>query len=81
MATLSRRSILKAFAAFQDARKYCIQEFAKLGVRIYTPTQQEHTALATAFGPANHAWAPVKTALLGPNGMAIFDELYKAAIG
>jgi TRAP-type C4-dicarboxylate transport system substrate-binding protein len=69
------------FDAYHSAKKYCIQEFIKLGVKIYTPSRQEHIALGNAFGPANNVWTPVKTTLLGPNGVAIFDELYKAAKG
>lgn len=69
------------FDAYQNARKYCEQEFAKLGVKIYAPSKQEHAALVHAFGHANEVWTPVKIALLGPNGPAVFDQLYKAAKG
>lgn len=69
------------FDAYQNARKYCEQEFAKLDVKIYAPSKQEHAALVHAFGHANEVWTPVKIALLGPNGPAVFDQLYRAAKG
>jgi len=65
----------------QKARHFCSKEFEKSGVKIYTPTSREKEALAESFGHTNPAWNPVKKQLLGDNGMAVFDELYKIAKG
>jgi len=48
---------------------------------MHTPTPQEKEVLAKSFGHTNPAWNPVKKRLLGNNGIAVFDELYKIAKG
>ena len=66
---------------YQQASRFCTQEFAKLGTKIYTPTQQEKDVLAQSFGHTNPAWIPVKKRLFGEDGIKVFDELYKFAKG
>jgi len=66
---------------YHRSKEFCIQGFAKLGTKIYTPTPQEKEVLAKSFGHTNPAWEPVKKRLLGDSGMAVFDELYKIAKG
>jgi TRAP-type C4-dicarboxylate transport system substrate-binding protein len=66
---------------YQQSKEYCIKEFAELGTKVYTPTPDERKVLADAFGHTQPAWEPVKKGLLGDNGLAIFDELFKTAKG
>jgi len=72
---------LEQVKLYQNSREFCIQKFNKLGTTIYTLTKQEKDILAKTFGHTNPAWNPVKKSLLGDNGMAIFDELFKVAKG
>jgi len=67
--------------SYQDSKNYCIQEFKKLGVDVYTPSYKEKEILSKAFGHTNPVWKPVKKRLLGSNGLAIFDEFYKVVHG
>ncbi len=71
----------KQLKLYENSKKFCVKEFAKLGVKIYTPTSKEKEALATAFGHTNPAWEAVKKNLLGKDALKIFDELYKVARG
>ncbi|MBG07807.1 MAG: hypothetical protein CME68_03555, partial [Halobacteriovoraceae bacterium] len=72
---------LKQFQAYQGARNYCVKEFEKLGTKIYALTAAEKDSLSKAFGHQNAAYNDIKTGLLGPKGLSIFDQLYKAAKG
>lgn len=67
--------------SYQNSKNYCIQEFKKLGVKVYTPSNKEKEILSNAFGHTNPVWEPVKKTLLGSNGLAIFDEFYKVVHG
>ena len=85
----TRIQFLDAFKEIQDvqlqlfkgSKAYCIKKFEKLGVKIYVPTKEEKEVLVKAFGHQHPAWNSIKKKLLGDNGMAIFDELYKIAKG
>ena len=66
---------------YQKAKDFCSTEFARLGTKIYMPTPQEKAVLSESFGHHHPAWEPVKKRLLGENGMAVFDQLYKTARG
>jgi TRAP-type C4-dicarboxylate transport system substrate-binding protein len=87
MDQVTRTQFMDAFVEVQSAqlalyhrsRKYCIDEFAKLGTKIYTPTAREKAELARAFGHQNPAYDHIKKNKLGAHGMKIFDELFKVA--
>jgi len=87
--TKTRSQLFEAFSAIQieqqrlqqESRLYCINEFKKIGVRVYTPTATEIKTLSDAIGHNNPLWKPVKKSLLGENGLKIFDEMYRAAKG
>ena len=66
---------------YENATKFCSDEFKKLSTKIYQPTQHEKDVLANAFGHERVEWERVKKHLLGEDGMLIFDEMYKAAKG
>ncbi len=66
---------------YKRSKVFCAEEFAKLGTKIYTPTPKEKKVLSDLFGHTNPAWEPVKKRFLGNNGIAIFDKLYKIAMG
>ncbi len=63
------------------AKSYCSDKFIAAGVEIYTPTVREKSSLEAAFSHSSSRWSPVKKRLLGPDGMAIFDQLYQVAKG
>ena len=66
---------------YENANKYCSEEFVKLGTTIYQPTQYEKDVLEIEFGHKRVEWDQVKTRLLGEDGLLIFDGMYKAAKG
>lgn len=66
---------------YRQSKDLCAREFEKLGTKIYTPTPKGKEVLAKSFGHTHPAWEPVKKRLLGDNGMAVFDDLYKIAKG
>lgn len=85
----TRMAFLDAFAEiqtlqvklYQKAKELCAKEFTRLGVNIYTPTPEEKAVLRECCGHRHPVWEPVKKRLLGENGMAVFDQLYRAAHG
>ncbi|EPJ54602.1 MAG: hypothetical protein OFPI_06540 [Osedax symbiont Rs2] len=66
---------------YENATKFCSNEFKKLGTKIYQLTQHEKNVLSNAFGHERVEWERVKKRLLGEDGMLIFDGMYKAAKG
>ena len=67
--------------AFEGAKDFCSNEFKKLGTKIYVPTDAERKALADAFGHSHKSWEPIKKNLLGSDGLKVFDQFLKAAVG
>ena len=63
------------------AKALCRDNFISHGVKIYTPTADEIQTLARAFGHAHPVWAAPKQALLGKDGLRLFDQLYQIANG
>ena len=70
---------VEQYKGYKRAKQACIRGFEELGVTIYTPTPKEIKKLSDLYGHANPAWEAVKKRLLGNNGLAVFDKLYRIA--
>ena len=66
---------------YLKAHQACIDKFQSLGTHIYTPDKREKQLFIERFGHQHRNWRPTKRALLGENGLALFDKFYEIAQG